>query len=437
MHHRNAIPLSPALASCAANPGRLSTRRLNAAVGAVWILLSLIFASLAVRTFGLGLLLLYATSAVVSAGLAARRLRRPGGRVVLVYHSVSDNQAWLPWSDQIAVTPSTLYSQLALLKRLGFEFITTQEHLVRRGKRKAKPDRSIVVHFDDGYLDNWVAAAPILRRLGIPATLFISLDFVEPGADRRATLDVVEQGDAARESLEWRGYMNWPEIAMLEACPLFDIQPHGVDHARVPISDQLVSLVSPANWRPHAWLQWRGLPGDEKSGWWRHTSPPVVPVGGAIPVSAPALSAPAWLGTRFETGPEFEDRVRMQLSACIEAFRKRLGKTPAIFCWPENATNDVARRVAAELGFCATTAGTGENRLHEHPAVISRLHVGDRTLGFRCRSADLLHLYASVRCFQGCYYWYYPLLLMHGVRGVVARVSRWRLARKPVDAYAG
>ncbi len=42
--------------------------------------------------------------------------------------------------------------------------------------------RSFVVTLDDGYADNFQVAAPILRRLGIPATFFVISDWV--GSDR-------------------------------------------------------------------------------------------------------------------------------------------------------------------------------------------------------------------------------------------------------------
>jgi peptidoglycan/xylan/chitin deacetylase (PgdA/CDA1 family) len=43
------------------------------------------------------------------------------------------------------------------------------------------PERPLAITFDDGYADNARIAAPILRRLGIPATFFIATGFLDGG----------------------------------------------------------------------------------------------------------------------------------------------------------------------------------------------------------------------------------------------------------------
>lgn len=44
------------------------------------------------------------------------------------------------------------------------------------------PARPAAITFDDGYADNYTVALPILKRLGIPATVFVATDFLDGGA---------------------------------------------------------------------------------------------------------------------------------------------------------------------------------------------------------------------------------------------------------------
>ncbi|MEM8914973.1 MAG: polysaccharide deacetylase family protein [Pseudomonadota bacterium] len=331
---------------------------------------------------------------------------QPGGVPVLTYHSVSLAPDWLPWAKDISVHPLTFARHLKTLKSMKCSTMDTAEFVERRKSGKPIPANTIVLHFDDGYLDNWVAAKPLLERAGMRATLFVSLDFVEPEGPARPTT-----GTTDGRPVQWDGYLNWTEVRELDRGGLFNVQPHGVDHTRVVTGPKTVGRLTERNWKRHAWVQWSAMDGP-KHDWFRSIEPEAVPLGTVVRQSEPALAARAWIDGQHETTATYTARVRGEFNQCKEGFQQRLSKEPDIFCWPHNRTNPTARSIAEAAGFVATTGGDGSNRPSEDPTVISRVHIGDRSLGFRWLWVEGLVLRATVRCFQGNFYWYVPLLLV-------------------------
>ena len=93
--------------------------------------------------------------------------------VVLLYHRVNDDLL-----DNITVGVDQFRQHLKLLRR-SYDILDLQEFLDARGKPRRRP--AVVLTFDDGYEDNYLAAV-LLRREGIPATFFLSTGIV--GCDR-------------------------------------------------------------------------------------------------------------------------------------------------------------------------------------------------------------------------------------------------------------
>jgi peptidoglycan/xylan/chitin deacetylase (PgdA/CDA1 family) len=95
-------------------------------------------------------------------------VRRP---VVLVHHGVglvSDGQD----PDRLVVSPAHLESQLRLLLRLGYRFVTAAEALERFPGGRL-PRGIAMVTFDDGWRDAVTVVAPLLERLGVRASFYV------------------------------------------------------------------------------------------------------------------------------------------------------------------------------------------------------------------------------------------------------------------------
>jgi peptidoglycan/xylan/chitin deacetylase (PgdA/CDA1 family) len=352
-----------------------------------------------------------AVAALVAGFLCGHRFMiAPPGVPILTYHSVSPDASWLPWADEITVHPETLRNHLATMHAMGCTIVSTRSLVEARRTGQPLPARPLVLHFDDGYLDNWLHAAPLLREAKAPATFYASLDFIAPG-------------DSLRGGGDDRGYMNWAELSALGSDPLFEVEPHGIDHGRVPISTRTVGTLTASNWRSLAWMQWAQVPG-AKHDWYLWENPPAVPLGTPVPESEGALAAPA-LG---DTEVEYRARVGAHLGRCADEFATHFGHAPATFCWPENRVSATAREIAAGAGYLATTGGAGRNTATEPPEVLSRIHAGDRALGLRFGAAERLHIRAVIGLFEGNHYWYLVSGPMSLARKLVMAL-RPRLAR--------
>lgn len=100
----------------------------------------------------------------------------------------------------------------------AFKIVPLSEQLDRLGHKDSGGTLSIT--FDDGYLDNFKNAAPILEDLGLPATFFVATGFI--GTDQVAWWD--------RDLPKAPAWMDWDHVRSLHARG-FEVGCHTVTHA--------------------------------------------------------------------------------------------------------------------------------------------------------------------------------------------------------------
>jgi peptidoglycan/xylan/chitin deacetylase (PgdA/CDA1 family) len=125
---------------------------------------------------------------------------------VLCYHRFG------PRASQLTVTPAAFEAQMAYLVKHGYTVLPTSRLPAMLEGREPIPRKAVVVTIDDGYRSAYEIAYPVLRRYGIPATVFLYTDFV--GA-----------GDA----------LTWTQMKEMIASGLVDIQPHSKTHANLTL----------------------------------------------------------------------------------------------------------------------------------------------------------------------------------------------------------
>jgi peptidoglycan/xylan/chitin deacetylase (PgdA/CDA1 family) len=236
---------------------------------------------------------------------------------VLMYHHVR------PGGGMIAATPEHFEEQLRWLDRHGYRTLGTAEflgHLARGGA----PRRSVLITFDDGYLDNWVYAAPLLRRYGMRATVFVVTGWVGEGIVRpslgsdemlpetpehRECEQRIEAGHADEVILRWS------EIRAMQAQVVMEFHSHTDTHSR-----------------------WDLLDPETKN-----------------------------------------ERMREELRQSRERLRQHLGEVSDQLCWPQGYFDPDYVRIAQEAGFrhLYTTRAFGRNRPGMDPTSIFRFAVRD------------------------------------------------------------
>ena len=89
------------------------------------------------------------------------------GIPVLYYHSVNKNA-----DNEVTITPSSLEEQLNYINDNNYVTITMKELYEHLKNKKPIPEKSILITFDDGYMNNYTEAFPILKKLNMKATIF-------------------------------------------------------------------------------------------------------------------------------------------------------------------------------------------------------------------------------------------------------------------------
>jgi len=108
-------------------------------------------------------------------GSARFRSRSVPVCTIFRYHRVNDDHD--PFFNALPV--AQFCAQMEYLAR-HFHLVTLDQ--LASGELRSRGDKCCVaITFDDGYRDNFVHAFPVLRKMGIPATIFLTTGYIESG----------------------------------------------------------------------------------------------------------------------------------------------------------------------------------------------------------------------------------------------------------------
>ena len=255
---------------------------------------------------------------------------------VLLYHHINYHKG-----DMVTITPEVFERQMEYLHRAGYRTLKINELLSYiNGEFTLNQNAAVVVTFDDGWLDNYLYAFPVLKRYKINAAIFIVTDRTEKASENikevpssvpthRESKLLIAEGNSHRVVLNW-------------------------EHVKEMLDSGLVEFYSHTK---------------------RH-------------INCDKLS---------------ERELLIELGESKKIIEERLGTPCPYLCWPYGKYNDLALHVAKNFGYKAFfTTKVGVMRTGSDPFEISRIVVKGNIAWFKKRmliytNTVLSRIYLKIR----------------------------------------
>jgi len=336
-----------------------------------------------------------------------------------MYHTVG--RPIPDWAWSFLTVPYKIFeNHLQWLVKAGYQTVDLYDLQAHVSGQKILSNPSVVLTFDDGYLDNWGYVGPLLSKYGLKGTVFANPEFVDPRDIVRPTIEDVWAGKIQEEDVPVRGFMSWPELKRLSDSGILSIQSHAMSHTWYPSGCKIVDFHHPGD--GIYWLDWNEYI-EEKPFYLRNPVNSNVTFGTPIYEHEQSLAAykfnpPAeevseltgyveqngglhffdqldWKEQLFEVSREIrqtsgnlgtleseqeqEARYWYELTESKTVLESRLGKSLHFLCWPGGGYNQKSQAMALEI-YSAVTLGSFDkspmrNRCGEDAGLIRRIGV--------------------------------------------------------------
>lgn len=154
---------------------------------------------------------------------------------ILMYHYVST-----PPEDannyriDLSIEPDALREQFVYLAENGFTSISLYDLSLAIANKKALPEKPIILTFDDGYLDNYENAYPLLEEFGFTGTFFIITDFADQNNPNHMSWDMLRELFAAGHSIE-NHTLSHPDLSQMTRDGMYG----QIERSQRAIADQI------------------------------------------------------------------------------------------------------------------------------------------------------------------------------------------------------
>ncbi len=322
---------------------------------------------------------------------------------ILYYHSVADHNKARPWSF-LTCDIATFTKQMKYLHKHGYGTCDWDELYDHLHGVKKLPEKTVMIQFDDGFLDNWTVVFPLMQELNFKFTVVATPEFIEKHESRAFSTNTTENNMP-----EWWGYLSEEELIEMETSGLVDIQAHGYTHTWYPVSDEIIDIYDGTQIEP--WLFWNDHI-DEKASWLTNSSLERIPLGYPIFKNEKSLSNlkafkpnKKFIGAcidnydtskskeenlsvqnklrnefsnsnklgHYESDDEAHTRMIKELLGTREYLENILDKKVEYLVWPGGGNNEKVQQLAFDCGYKLISKGTELNSYNSKLTKISRV----------------------------------------------------------------
>lgn len=214
--------------------------------------------------------------------------------MALSYHEVlADDEPMTP----TAVRASDLARQFAWLQANDYHPVSVDQILAARDGGPPLPPNAILLSFDDGFLDFYTRAFPLLKLFGYPAVIALVGKWMDVPDGQMVDYD--------GKPVPRNKFLSWAQVREMQASGLIEVASHSYDLHHGIVAN---------------------------------------PQGNTQPAATTRLYA----NGRYEGDAAYLARLRTDLRDSIS---QHTGKAPRIVVWPYGRSNLAAQEVAAQLGM--------------------------------------------------------------------------------------
>ena len=316
---------------------------------------------------------------------------------VVMLHSIGNNNS--SWSQNwLSVSIDHFDNFCKFLKVNDYETLFLNEWYLLQNNPKNIHKKQIIITLDDGYLDNWIYAFPILKKYKLKGTIFINPEFVDNGLSKRYNQEDILNKKNDKENLETLGFLNWEEIKYMEKTEFIDIQSHSMSHNYYFKSDKIIDFYN--GQEKYHWLSWIINP-DQKPYWLTRNLTKDIPFGYPVFEYGRALGLRKFIPSEdfvnlfiseyneykhlsnniiqkklnklnekykkntgnngeFETEEEQKYRYKYELLESKNIIESKLNKKVDFLCWPGGGYNELSINISKEVGYKASTVASSD-----------------------------------------------------------------------------